>query len=278
MQPMEIIKASGKKEEFREGKLRFSLERAGVDQSTVDEIVGKVTKILRPGITSKNLLNIVLSLLTRENPAIAARYNLKGAMMNLGPSGYPFERYFARIMEEHGYRTKVGEMVKGYCTNQEIDIIATKGEKRLMVECKHHNSSGARSDLKVALYTYARFLDVKEAGERDGGVQFNQAVLATNTKCTSEAIKFAECRGIKVIAWYYPKKGNLQDMIEKKNLYPITTLLSLSNYDKKRLLRNNIILAGDLIDVDIDKLSLESGVAIKELRALCQEAGRLFNK
>ncbi len=274
---MEIIKASGKREEFSEKKLRYSLGRVGAGLSDINLIVKEVRRKVRDGTKSKEILETVLDFLRYRDPAIAAKYNLKNAIMNLGPSGYPFEEYFARVLKEHGYETRIGEMVKGFCADQEIDIIAVRGNHHLMIECKYHNSPGARSDLKVALYTYARFLDVKEAWEkRDKNVEkFHQAVLVTNTKCTSEAIRFAKCRGIKVIAWSYPFGQNLQNMIEQKNLYPITVLLSLSSMARRKLLRRGIIFARDLMDVDIEKISQETGIPAKEIESLQDEARKI---
>lgn len=274
---MEIIKASGKREKFSEKKLRYSLERVGVHSSVVDRMVKEIGRKATPGIRSKEILKIVLDLLKREDPALAAKYNLKSAMMNLGPSGYPFEEYFAGVLKENGYEVRVGERVKGLCANQEVDVIAIKGERHLMIECKYHNSSGARSDLKVALYTYARFLDVKEVWEkRPGHVEkFHQAVLVTNTKCTSEAIKFAKCRGIKIIAWHYPSGQNLQNLIERKNLYPVTVLLSLNNVARRKLLKKGIVFAKDLIGMDIERVSRETGISLSEMNILQDEARKI---
>ncbi len=274
---MEIVKASGKRERFSEKKLRYSLERVGVGASEANSIVGEVRRRIRVGARTKEILEIVLGLLRHKNPAMAAKYNLKSAMMNLGPSGYPFEEYFAGVLREHGYETRVGEMVKGFCADQEIDIIAVKGDRHLMIECKYHNSSGARSDLKVALYTYARFLDVKEVWEErhEDVEKFHQAVLVTNTKCTSEAIKFAKCRGIKVVAWHYPAGQNLQNLIERKNLYPITVLLSLSNTAKRKLLKRGMVFSRDLIGADIEKISRETGIPMNEMEGLRNEAEKI---
>ncbi len=271
---MEITKASGKKEKFSEKKIHNSLERVGLKERDIVEVIENIKRRIHPGISSKKILEMVLDLVKDKDPVIAAKYNLKSAIMNLGPSGYPFEKYFAGVLEEYGYKTRVGEVIKGYCADQEVDIIAVKNNKHLMVECKYHNTSGARSDLKVALYTYARFLDVKEVWEKkkDRVERFHQAVLATNTKYTSSAIKFAKCRGIKMIGWRYPARQNLENLIENKNLYPITILLSLNRHSRNKLLKNGIVFARDLINIDIEKMSGETGISSSELNILNKEA------
>ena len=111
--------------------------------------------------------------------------------MGLGPTGFPFEKYIAEILKEYGYATKVGEVVKGYCVSHEVDVIAQKGKECFMIECKYHNKRGRRLDVKVAMYIYARFLDIKRAQEKikEHKKHFHQAWLVTNTKCTREAIR-----------------------------------------------------------------------------------------
>lgn len=268
---MQIKKASGKRESFSELKLERSLGRINLNQRYIDEIVQEVKGRIYSGISSKRILEMTLELLKKIDYVLAAKYNLKGAIMNLGPSGYPFERYFAGILDEYGYKTRVGEIVEGHCASQEIDVIAVKGKRHLMVECKYHNTPGSHSDLKVALYTYARFLDVKEVWERRDNKDvevFHQAVLATNTRCTSEAVKFANCRGIKIIGWRYPDGQNLESMIEEKGLYPITILFSLQNSLRNKLLKKGVVFSKELIGFDFSDL----GVSISEASILKKEA------
>lgn len=276
---MNIVKASGEKEKFKEEKIVFSLERVGLNHLKAKEIAKEVKGLSKSGIRSETILDVVIDLLKRDDPMVAIKYNLKRALMNLGPSGYPFEKYFAGILKEYGYEVSVGEIVQGHCVNQEVDIIATKGNKRYMVECKHHSSSGLRSDLKVALYTYARFLDVKEAWMKDRNPQkFHQAILVTNTRCTSEALKFASCRKVDVIAWHYPQNNNLEELIEKKSLYPITILFSLSDKAKTKLLKNNIVFAKDLINIDYKKFAKKTGVGLNELKKLNNEVQLIYDQ
>lgn len=275
---MEIIKASGKKEKFSEKKIQYSLRKIGMEEREIFEILQSIKREIHFGISSKKILEIILNLIKDKSPVLAAKYNLKSAIMNLGPSGYPFEKYFAGILEEYGYTTRVGEIVKGFCADQEVDIIAVKSNKHLMIECKYHNTAGARSDLKVTLYTYARFLDVKEVWEKDKehSEKFHQAVLVTNTKYTSSAIKFAKCRGIKMIGWHYPARQNLESLIEDKSLYPITILFSLEKSSRSKFLKKGIVFVRDLIDIDVEKTSQELGISINEIKCLQKEAKRIY--
>lgn len=260
---MDIVKASGEKEKFSKEKLYQSLKRAGAGQKLAEQACREVVKSIRPGMSSKKVLEQVTRCLQKKNPILAARYNLKRAIMELGPTGFPFERYVAEILKEYGFSTKVGKIVKGHCLNHEIDILAQKKNKHFMIECKYHNSRGSRSDVKVVLYTYARFLDIKK--------DRNEAWLVTNTRCTSEAVRYSRCVGLKIISWRYPKNESLEYLIEKRGLYPITVLPSLTKYTKERLAQKRIILAKDLLKYSANDLVRMVGVSLSIAKKLKEE-------
>ncbi len=85
----------------------------------------------------------------------AAKYSLKRAILDLGPSGFPFESYLAKIFEFEGYQTAVDQVIKGGCVEHEVDVVLTKkGEKKsevIYIEAKFHNSAAFKTDLKTVL-------------------------------------------------------------------------------------------------------------------------------
>jgi hypothetical protein len=83
-----------------------------------------------------------------------------------------------------------------------------------------------------------------------GGLKrkLDEGWLITNTKFTDQAVRYGECQGLKMIGWNYPKKGNLQDIIEELRLHPFTCLTSLSNVHKKNLLAKGVVLCRDIVD------------------------------
>jgi len=264
---MEIIKASGEKQKFNAEKLSVSIKRAGAEPGLAREISKKVAKSVKQGAESGNILDRTLYYLQKENPLLAERYNLKKAIMELGPAGFTFEKYVAEILKEYGYSVKTNEQVRGSCVTHEIDVAARKGNQRVMIECKYHNERGIRSDTKVALYTFARFLDVKNV--------FNEAWLVTNTKCTNQAIQYARCAGLKIISWRHPSKGSLEYLIEKKKLYPITILPSLTKYIKERLAWGQILLTKDLLKYPLDGLIGLTGLEFNTAKNLQAQAKEL---
>ncbi len=213
-----VRKWDGRLQEFDPGKLKRTMMRAGADPELADEVVRRVSARVYDGITTRELLQMALETLRDlERHDIAAKYDLKRAIMRLGPSGYPFERYVARIMEAHGYKVlHLGHVFRGACVEQEVDVALESGGKRIMVECKFHNSQGIYTDLKPAMYTYARFLDLRE--------HFDEPWLITNTRITEAAQRYARCVGIRTTWWDGPPGTSLKEFIEDKMLYPVTVL------------------------------------------------------
>jgi len=248
-----ITKANGKSEEFNPLKLENSLILAGSDQDTAQDIVEQITAGLTAGMSTSHIYKHAFSLLHNKQKIVATRYSLRRAIAELGPSGFPFEKFIAELLREQGYETLTDQMVLGECVPHEVDVIAWNDDKLIMAEAKFHNEFGLKSDVKVALYIKARMDDLKDnkffyGKERN----LDEGWLVTNTKFTETAIHYGECKGLTMIGWNYPKKGNLQDMIIANNLHPITTLSSLSGSQKNMLIARGIILC--------KTLKLDSGI------------------
>ena len=117
----------------------------------------------------------------------------------------------------------------------------------MLVECKYHNSYGKKCDVKVALYVYARSLDLKRNSKNKKSA-FDKFWLATNTKFTLDAIQYGECAGLQLLGWDYPVKKGIRELISLYQLYPITCLTTLKVRDKKELLEKSVILCRDLLE------------------------------
>ena len=266
---MYVIKASGKKEEFDPEKILRTLLRAGASRNLANDIVSQVKSKIHDLITTREILDMALDLLKNKQPEVGARYDLKRAIMNLGPTGFPFEQFFAEILRYYGYKTKVGQTVQGKITDHEVDVIAEKNSEKYMIECKYHNSLGVYTNIRVALYIYARFLDLKK--------KFKQPWLSTNTKCSTKAILYAKGVGMKITSWKYPKNESLQELIEKKNLYPITILKSVNNNIKTKLSKAGIMLAKNLINYDLNELKKKIKLPENVLKKILDECKGVCN-
>jgi Holliday junction resolvase len=244
-----IVKASGEREPFSEKKFRSSLKKTGASQQTIDKITKKVKKKLYDGISTSKIYDYAHKLLRKRSRPAAGKYSIKKAIMHMGPSGYPFEKLVAEILKTQGYNVQTGRKIKGFCVTHEVDVVAHKKGKKIVAECKYHNRHGIKSDVVTALYVHSRFEDIKkEWNTRKGEKNIKkEGWLITNTRLTSDAKKYLKCVGLTAIAWNYPKKNSLEDLITEAGLHPLTTLTTLSNSNKKDLLRKNIILCKELI-------------------------------
>jgi len=236
-----VLKASGKLEPFSEEKLRSSIKRVGIPDNLQSEVIAMIKKRLYDNIPTAEIYKyIILFLQTSIYPTSHTRYSLKQSIMDLGPTGYPFEDYISEILKMEGYQTQVRQVLQGKCISHEIDVIAQKDGKNSMIECKFHNTPGIRSQVHVPLYTKARFDDIKERNNLD------DVWLVTNTKITPDSLNYALCSNMKIISWDYPDKGSFRDLIDKYKLYPITTLNGLTQNQKQQLTERHIVLAKDV--------------------------------
>ncbi len=154
-----ILKEDGTEELFNEEKIKISLLRAGADEKIASSIVNKVKEQLTGEfVKTKDVYRLALGYLKKRQPLVAIKYTLKKAMMNLGPTGYVFEKYIAKILQEYGFKTQVGKIVKGFCVTHEIDVIAQKDNEYYIMECKYHNNRETKSDVKTTLYILQDFL------------------------------------------------------------------------------------------------------------------------
>ena len=244
---IKIIKQSGELEDFDPEKLRSSLLRSKATEELAEEIILHIQKELREGMGTDQIYKHAFFLLDRKSKPVALSYSLRRAVLSLGPSGFPFEKYIAEILKEKGYTTLTDQIVRGKCAEHEIDVIAYNQNKLIAIEAKFHNSLGVKSDLKTALYVKARSLDLANIEYNYGGKRkFDESWLMTNTKFSSSAINYGKCVGLNLISWNYPGEGNLQDIIEDSGLHPITCLQSLSNTQKTEILSAGTVLCKSL--------------------------------
>jgi hypothetical protein len=254
-----VVKRSGQREPFSEKKVRTSLERAGADNDLIDAIIQRVKGQLYDGISTKEIYGQVFALLRELQSPLVSRYDLKRSIMELGPSGFPFEIFVAGVLQAQGFTVEVGQMVQGKCIDHEVDILAQKGSRHFMIETKFHGQPGLKSDIRDAMYTYARFLDVEQAWVEFAGhrAHLHQAWLITNTKVTSRVRDYARCVDMRVTSWDYPSRASLRLMVEKSGLLPVTCLQSLGPEDKARLVEEGTIFCRELIERDIPFLNAE---------------------
>lgn len=238
-----VTKFTGEQEPFDPEKLRESLTRARAQRAVIEDIVNHIEAELKDGMSTKEIYRHAYELLKRRERVAASRYSLKHAILELGPSGFAFEKFVAQIFTAKGFETEVDIEILGECVPHEVDVVAWNENKLIIVEAKFHNQIGLKSDLKVALYIKARFDDlahtILDYGKKR---KIDESWLVTNTKFSKQAITYAECKDMKLVGWNYPEKGNLQDLIEDAGLHPITCLTTTTMREERALMAAGIVL------------------------------------
>jgi len=244
-----IIKADGSRQTFDPTRLAVSLQRAGAGAHIARSIAEKVTDTVTQGASSKEIYARAFALLRKEGRPIAARYALRRALLELGPSGHPFEDFISHLYRAEGWKVETRKILQGKCVMHEVDLYASHPEQGvyLAAELKYHNDPGYKTDLKVALYVKSRFEDIFSCDSNARVCPIDRGILVTNTKFTSEAIAYAECAGIELLGWGYPVNGNLFERMSRAKVYPITTLTWLSRTEKRLLIEHGIIAVDNIV-------------------------------
>lgn len=272
-----VLKADGTTEFFKVEKLRRSLRRAGASPSEILDIVKSVEAHLHDGIRTQEIYRYAFDLLREMEVPAAARYSLRRALFGLGPTGFPFETFLARLFMTEGYTTRTGITLAGKCADHEIDVAAFRPDHSFVGEAKFHARPGIKSDLQVAMYSYARFLDLQQQRICQEDVcGISEFWIITNTKFTSSAERYAGCVGLKLLSWDYPRHNNLHDRIQRAGVYPISVLHTINAKQINVLISNGVILCEDIVmrPAVLRHLHLSE----RRTQALLQEATALCNR
>ncbi|PKV48280.1 ATP cone domain-containing protein [Aquimarina sp. MAR_2010_214] len=273
-QNLDVIKSSGEKVKFSLHKLRNSLKRSGADDKAVEYILGIVRDELYQGISTREIYNRAFALLKKKKSVFASKYKLKKAIYELGPTGFPFERFVASILQYSGYHVEIGQVIQGMCVSHEVDVVARKNSDYLVIECKFHSEEGRNCNVKVPLYIHSRFRDIETHHENNGEMIPNHGWVVTNTRFTKDAIQYGKCAGLYLLSWDYPKDNSLKDRVDRLGLYPITVSTFLTNREKQFLLSRDVVLVKQLIEqiFFLDHLGISEQRKqniINEIKMLC---------
>lgn len=272
---IQITKATGEKETFQSEKLTESLKRAGANKELIESIVTEIESWITEGVTTKKIYAKAFALLRKKRNGYAARYSLKNALMELGPTGYPFEHFVGQIFEIQGFETKVGQLVQGQCVQHEVDVVASQNHTQYFVECKFYNTQDKHANVQVPLYIRSRVNDIeakrKQLPEYNGYTFYGWIV--TNTRFTTDAMDFGKCSGLHLVSWDYPRGHSLKDMIEQYRMFPITTLTELNKRDKQQLMDKGVVLCRQI--VSNPKVLENIGLAKPKIAKILDEANDL---
>jgi hypothetical protein len=158
----------------------------------------------------------------------------------------------------------------------EVDAVASKDDKTYIVEVKHHHNYHTLTGLDEGRIARAVFEDITE-GFEDGSnnLKVDKAMIICNTKFSRHAERYTKCRGILRIGWNSPPGNSLQNMIEEKNLYPITCLKELTLETREKLTSAGVLLLKQLTTRKLGKISKDTGLSKATLAQLAEHAQKL---
>lgn len=274
---MKVVKFSGDIVEFEPEKLKKSLLKSGAPHEAVERIVNTIQSQIYDGIPTKQIYKMAFVLLKKESNSHAAQYNLRAAIQMLGPAGFFFEKYIARLFTSEGYKATTNITLEGKCVTHEIDVAIRKDYEIAIIECKFHASRNVISDVKIPMYILSRFNDLKDRKQNifTTSDKISNCWIVTNNRFSSDAIAFGNCSQMNMLSWDYPKKDNLRTKIDTSKLYPVTCLTTLTLAEKDKLLVLDIILASELINngESLEHLGLSPNRiknVLKEVTELCK--------
>lgn len=272
---IEVIKQDGQAVEFDEEKLRRSLEEAHAPEDVIEQIVDEVIEQVTGSVTTESIYQLAFEKLKEHRKSYAAQYSLRQSLADLGPTGYPFESFVARLFAADGFSTEVGVVIEGRCCQHEVDVVAKNDDRLAIIEAKFHNKRSIKSSVQTPLYVRARFDDLAENsyGRLEDTDREIEHWLVTNTKFSDQAKEYGECAGLKMIGWDYPKEGSLEDLITKSSLQPVTALTTLSGAHKRELTKQDVVLCKDLREQK-DKLR-ELGFSDEQIEDVMDEVNHL---
>jgi len=270
-----VVNSRGEREPFSVTKVYNSALRVGASRSLAKDIAQKTQSQVYDGIKTSAIFSQVKAQLNKGFPQAALKFNLKKAMVKLGPTGFPFEKYMAEVLRCNGFVVKINQYVKGLCcSSYEIDFLANKKNLLYVGECKFRNIAQGKVHMETALANYARFLDIKNGGAlKETEIK---SLIVTNAKFTSQAIRYCHCCGVNLLGWKYPKNGSLERLIDGQKLYPLTILPAFSSRFYNAFLPQGIVLVKSLLNTSTESLAKKVGLSQQELAPLIKEAQTLL--
>lgn len=262
------IKKRGRpKEPFDVNKFKRSLKRTGLNKSMCDDLIEKIDPSNPCYQSTSSLFRRTHNAIYKHSKRLAAFYNIKRSIFELGPTGYPFEVLCSEIFKTKGFKTQVSVIKKGEFVEHEVDVLATRPDITVFCECKFHRRRGHKNGIKLPLYVHSRYLDLKNTNKYG---EINYAIM-TNTPFSSDAIKYAKGVGLMLFSLDYPDKETFLDLMKRYKVYPVTILKNLKKAEAAQLLQKKVVVIKQLKTAHLKKIGLDDNRIIEvmsEVKAL----------
>jgi hypothetical protein len=267
-----VTKADGTRQLFDREKVVKTCLRMGASRKIADDIAEEVEKRLYDGIPTSKILQMTFRLLRKYKPAIRHLLDLRKGLSLMG-SKPEFENFVQILLAHNGFEVTPNRLVTGKCVKHEVDAIARKDSVTYFVEAKHHMNYHTPTGLDESRIARAILEDVTEGFELGkSNLKIDRAMIVTNTRYSEHARRYGKCRNILQIGWSSPANLSLQNMIEEKNLYPLSCLRDLKSETKTKLVNSGIVLMKQLFEAKPSTLARKTGVQKETLKQIIEKA------
>jgi hypothetical protein len=267
-----VTKADGTRQLFDREKVIRTCLRMGTSRKIADDVAEKVESRLYDGISTSKILQMTFRLLRKYKPAIRHLLDLRKGL-SLMDSKPEFETFVQILLAHSGFEVTPNRLVMGRCVKHEVDAIARKDGVTYFVEAKHHVNYHTLTGLDESRIARAVLEDVTEGFELGkSNLKIDRAMIVTNTRYSEHASRYGKCRNILQIGWSSPTDLCLQNIIEVKNLYPLTCLRDLKRETKTKLANSGIVLLKQLFEEKPSTLARRTGVQKETLKQIIEKA------
>ncbi|MCS7123134.1 MAG: hypothetical protein RMJ17_00965 [Candidatus Aenigmarchaeota archaeon] len=267
-----VTKADGSKQLFDKQKIILTCINLGLKYEQAIDVSNEIEKKIYDGIHTRKILQMIFKIASNYKPNLKHRIDLRESISLLRPKP-DFEKFVSLILKELGYEIQTNLIIPGKCVEHEIDIVAVNKEEYLLVEVKHHVNPHTIVPIDVFLEVNSVFEDIKEGFYlKKHSFNFTNIFVICNTKISSNAVKYAICKNIKVLAWKYPIEKGLEKLIEEKKLYPITILKDIEIEEAYKLFDIGILTLKQLLSRDSKEIYYSSKINLKRINYLQEKA------
>jgi hypothetical protein len=267
-----VMKADGTLQLFDREKVVRTCLRMGVSRGIAEEVAREVENRLYDGIPTRKILQMTFTLLRRHKPTIRHLLDLRKGL-SLMDSKPEFETFVQVLLAHNGFEVSPNTLVAGRCGTHEVDAIARKDGVTFFVEAKHHVNYHTPTGLDESRIARAILEDVMEGFELGkNSLKIDRAMIVTNTRYSEHAMHYGKCRNILQIGWNSPADLSLQNMIEEKNLYPLSCLRGLKKETKAKLVSSGIVLMKQLFEENLLTLARKTEVQKETLKQIIEKA------
>jgi len=270
--PVFVTKADGSRQLFDREKVVKTCLRMGANRQIAYEIAEEVEKRLYDGISTDKILQMIFRLLRKHKPTIRHFLDLKKGL-SLMSSKPEFEKFVQILLAHHGFEVSPNQIIRGKCVGHEVDAIAREDGVTYFVESKHHSNYHTPTGLDESRIARAVLEDVTEGfvlGKT--ALKIDRAMIVTNTRYSEHARRYGKCRNILQIGWSSPINLGLQNMIEEKELYPLSCLRDLKSETRVQLVNSGIVLIKQLVEEEPSKLARETGIPREFFKKIIEKA------